>query len=163
DPLEDSLPPRAPDSERVTEVDRQDHNRSTIAIAWKSHNSYTAQGYTIERSTNGTDYTPIATVDVTADSFADPDRLEGATYYYRVRAFDSLQRSSPPLNVASAVIGGGDRAASFDHSAGFALHSDLTSNGSAFFPGAAVRLTDDRVGEDGSLWIAVNSGVGLAN
>jgi hypothetical protein len=163
DSLEDNLPPRAPDSERVASVERRDHNRSTIAITWKSHNSFTAQGYTIERSTNGTDYTPIATVDVTVNSFADPERLRGATYYYRVRAFDSLQRSSAPLNVASAVIGGGDHAAAFDHSAGFALHSDLTSNGSAFFPGTSVRLTDDRVGEDGSVWIAVNSGVVFAN
>jgi len=163
EPHEDNLPPRAPDSERVTSVVRHDHNRSRIAITWKSHNSYTAQGYTIERSTDGTNYTPIATVDVTVDSFTDPDTLEGATYYYRVRAFDSLQRSSAPLNVASVVIGGGDRAAAFDHSAGFALHSDLTSNGSASFPGTRVRLTDDRVGEDSSVWIAVNSGVGLTN
>src|SRR5262249_17336952 len=28
---------------------------------------------------------------------------------------------------------------------------------------ARLRLTDDRVGEDGSAWIAVNSGVGLSN
>ncbi len=162
EPHEDGLPPRAPDSELVTSVVRHDHNRSNIAIAWKSHNSFTAQSYTIERSTDGTNFTAVGSQPVTVTTFTD-ERLEGATYFYRVRAFDSSQRSSAPLNVAAMVIGGGDQSAAFDHSAGFASHSDLTSNGSAFFPGTHLRLTDDRVGEDGSAWIAVNSGAGLTN
>jgi hypothetical protein len=162
DSHEDNLPPRAPDSEQVTSVDRHDHNRSDITIAWKSHNSFTAQGYNIERSTDGTNFTQIATLPVTVSSFTDK-KLEASTYFYRVRAFDNTQRLSAPLNIASAVIGGGDGPAAFDHSAGFASHGDLTSNGSAFFPGTHVRLTDDRVGEDGTVWIAVNSGVDLQN
>ena len=161
-PLEDSLPPRAPDSELVTSVVRHDHNRSDIAIAWKAHNSFTAQGYNIERSTDGAVFTQIASLPVDVTTFTD-EMLEGSTYFYRVRAFDSAQRLSAPLNVASAVIGGGDQPAAFDHGNGFAQHADLTSNGSAFFPGTHVRLTDDRVGEDGTVWIAVNSGVGLGN
>jgi hypothetical protein len=157
---EDNLPPRAPDSEQVTSVVRHDHNRSNIAIAWKAHNSFTAQGYNVERSTDGEEFTQIASLPASVTSFTD-ERLEGSTYLYRVRAFDSAQRLSPPLNIASAVIGGGDQPAEFDHEDGFASHGDLTANGSAFFPGTHVRLTDDRVGEDGTVWIAVNSGVGL--
>jgi hypothetical protein len=162
DSHEELLPPRAPDSDQVTSVVRHDHNRSNIAIAWKSHNAYTAQGYNIERSTDGTNYTQIATVGVTTGNFTD-EKLGGGTYYYRVRAFDSSQRLSAPLNVASVVIGGGDNAAAFGHSAGFANHSDLTAIGSAFFPGTSMRLTDDRIGEDGAVWIPINSGVGLLN
>jgi hypothetical protein len=146
----------------VTSVVRHDHNRSNIAIAWKSHNSFTAQGYRIERSTDGTSFTQIATVAVTVGNFID-QKLGGSTYYYRVRAFDSSQRLSSPLNVASVVIGGGDNPAAFDHSAGFTSHSDLTANGTAFFPGTRVRLTDDRIGDDGTVWIPVNSGAGLSN
>jgi hypothetical protein len=61
------------------------------------------------------------------------------------------------------VIGGGDNPAAFDHSTGFASHSDLSANGTAFFPAGRLRVTDDRIGDDGSAWIAVNSGVGLKN
>ncbi len=159
---EDGLPPRAPDSELVTSVVRHDPNKSTPAIAWKSHNSFTAQGWNIERSTDGTTYSMVARKKVTVTSFTD-DALPGGTYFYRVRAFDDAGNLSAPLNVASVVIGGGDNPAAFDHSAGFASHSDITTNGSAFFPNGVLRLTDDRVGEDGSAWIAVNSGPGLAN
>ena len=162
EPHEDGLPPRAPDSELVTSVVRHDHNRSDIAIAWKSHNSFTAQSYTVERSTDGTNFTTIASQPVTVTTFTDA-KVGGGTSYYRVRALDSSQRVSAPLNVAAVVIGGGDHSAAFDHSAGFASHSDVTTNGSAFFPATHLRLTDDRVGEDGSAWIPVNSGAGLAN
>ena len=162
DSHEEGLPPRAPDSELVTLVDRNDPNRSIPTLGWKSHNSYTAQGWNIERSTDGNNYSMIARKKVTVTSFTD-DPLVGGTYFYRVRAFDAAGVLSAPLNVASIVIGGGDNPAAFDHSAGFGSHSDITSNGSAFFPDAHLRLTDDRVGEDGSAWIAVNSGVGLSN
>ena len=162
DSHEEGLPPRAPDSELVTSVVRNDPNRSIPALAWKSHNSFTTQGWNIERSTDGNTYSMIARKKVTVTSFTDGS-LAGGTYFYRVRAFDAAGVLSAPLNVASVVIGGGDNPAAFDHSAGFASHSDITSNGSAFFPDARLRLTDDRVGEDGSAWIAVNSGVGLSN
>ncbi|HXN24632.1 MAG TPA: fibronectin type III domain-containing protein [Candidatus Dormibacteraeota bacterium] len=162
DAHEEILPPRAPDGEQVTSVVRHDHDRSNVAITWKSHNSFTAQGFNIERSTDGSNFTQIATAAVTAGSFTD-QKLGGSTYYYRVRAFDSSQRLSVPLNVASVVIGGGDNPAAFDHSAGFARHSDLTANGTGFFTGTRVRLTDDRIGDAGTVWIPVNSGVGLSN
>ncbi len=161
DSNENNLPPRAPDSPQVTLVDRHDHNRSNISIAWKCHNSFTAQGYRIERSTDGINFTQIATVPVTVTSFTE-ERLRGGTYSYRVRAF-SGPRISAPLNVASVVIGGGDNPAAFDHSAGFANHTDVTANGSASFTGTRARLTSDRIGEAGSIFIAFNSGVGIAN
>jgi len=162
DSHEEGLPPRAPDSELATSVVRKDPNRSIPKVEWKSHNSFTAQGWNIERSTDGNTYSMIARKKVTVTSFTDGPLVSG-TYFYRVRAFDAAGVLSAPLNIASVVIGGGDNPATFDHSAGFASHSDMTSNGSAFFPDARLRLTDDRVGEDGSAWIAVNSGVGLSN
>jgi hypothetical protein len=48
-----------------------------------------------------------------------------------------------------------------DHSAGFANHSDLTNNGSAFYNGTAARLTDGGGGEAGSVFS--NAQVNVAN
>jgi len=159
---EADLPPRAPDSELVTSVVRNDPNRSIPSLTWKSHNSFTAQGWTVERSTDGVNYNKVGQRKVTVTDFTDGP-LVGGTYFYRVRAIDGKPVLSTPLNVASVVIGGGDNPAAFDHSAGFASHSDLSANGTAFFPDARLRVTDDRIGDDGSVWIAVNSGSGLSN
>src|SRR5262249_38404104 len=47
---EANLVPRAPGNVRITSVDRHDHNRSTITVAWNCNNAYTAQGFVVERS-----------------------------------------------------------------------------------------------------------------
>src|SRR5262249_31593394 len=42
---EGNLPSRAPTNVQVTNVDRHDHNRSTVTVAWNCNNAYTAQGF----------------------------------------------------------------------------------------------------------------------
>ncbi len=155
---EANLPPRAPSNLRITGVDRHDHNRSDITIAWNCNNAYTASGYAIERSTNGGPFVQIATVDAGTSSFTDV-KLQGGTYAYRVRAFNA-NGNSAYSNVDSVLIGGGDHPTIVDHSAGFASHTDLTANGSATFTGTVARLTDGGGGEAGSTFTASRVGVG---
>jgi hypothetical protein len=67
---------------------------TAIDLSWNS-NSYNEAGFQIERSTDGTNFTPIATT--TATSFEDPG-LSNGRYYYRVAAFDSQGNVSPYSN-----------------------------------------------------------------
>jgi hypothetical protein len=135
---ESTLPPRAPTNLQVTSVDRHDHNRSNVTIAWLCNNAYTAQGFIIEKSTDGINYAPLATVDNGTTTFTDervgaePGATDPVTLYYRVESFNDVGLSRPS-NVDSAKLFGGDRGLTIDHSNGFASHSDLTKNGPAHF------------------------------
>src|SRR5262249_17345463 len=91
-----------------------------------------------ERSTDGTNFTTIATVDVTVTSFTDK-KLGGGTYYYRVRSFNAFG-TSRLSNVDSVFMGGGDHPTVIDHSADFLNHGDLTANGPGRFPPAHVAV-----------------------
>src|SRR5262249_5775287 len=136
---EGTLPPRAPTELRVTQVDRHDHNRSDVTIAWKCNNAYTAQGFIVEESRDGVHWSEIDRVDAatTTGTF----RKQGAgVYYFRVRSFNA-QGSSQPSNVFSIDIAAGDHP--FDlNFPGFNNHSFLTANGSATFAGFLYKLTD---------------------
>src|SRR5262249_36573771 len=110
---------------------RHDHNRSNVTIAWSCNNAYTAQGFVIERSTDGTNFRPLATVDTSTTSFTD-EKLPGGTYFYRVESFNDIGLSRPG-NVDGVLIGGGDFGIRIDQSAGFASHGNLTRNGAASF------------------------------
>ncbi len=158
---EGNIPPRAPNNLQIANVERHDHNRSNITLTWRCENAYTAQGFRLERSTDGTNFTEIATSDVGTMTFTD-ERLRGGTYFYRVRSFNA-RGNSGPSNVASLVLGGGDNGVAIDHSAGFASHSELTSNGSASFTGTLARLTDGGFGQAGSAFVGFNSGAGVSN
>jgi hypothetical protein len=127
---EANLPPRAPTNLRVVSVDRHDHNRSNITIAWNCNNAYTAQGFIIEESPDGTHWTQIDQVDTS--TMTDTFVKQGAgVYYYRVRSFNALGLSHPS-NVTSLDIAGGDHP--FDlNFATFNNHSFLTANGAAHF------------------------------
>jgi hypothetical protein len=141
---EGNLPPRAPTNLRVVQVDRHDHNRSNITIAWNCNNAYTAQGFVVEESPDGVNWSPIDQVDAgtTTDTFV---KQGAGVYYYRVRSFNDLGLSQPS-NVTSVDIAGGDHP--FDLTfPNFNNHSFLTANGSATFAGSTYRL-DDRSSEE---------------
>jgi hypothetical protein len=127
---EGTLPPRAPTNLRVVQVDRHDHNRSNITIAWNCNNAYTAQGFVVEESPDGANWTPIDQVD--AGTQTDTFLKQGAgVYYYRVRSFNDVG-TSQPSNVTSVDIAGGDHP--FDVTfLNFNNHSFLTANGPAHF------------------------------
>jgi len=61
---------------------------SQIRLAW-SDNSTNETGFKIERSTNGTNWTQVATPGANATSHLDGGLRKKTTYYYRVRAYNT--------------------------------------------------------------------------
>jgi len=57
-----------------------------IGLGWPDSND-AEQGYSVERSMNGTQFVFIAETSANAQAFDDPGRLAGTTYFYRIRAF----------------------------------------------------------------------------
>jgi hypothetical protein len=99
---EANLPPRAPTDLEVASNVRHDANRNDVTLTWKCNNAYTALGFIVERSTDGVNYTQIASLPTTDTSFTD-QRVSPGAYYYRVRSFNA-QGQSGPSNIATAEI-----------------------------------------------------------
>src|SRR5262249_23489926 len=83
---ETNLPPRRPSNLQITSVD-PDGNQSDVTIVWKCNNAYTAQGFSLERSTDGINFTEIAASNTSFTTYIDGPLADG-TYYYRVRSFN---------------------------------------------------------------------------
>jgi hypothetical protein len=77
---------------------------SSIALAW-SDTSTNEAGYMVERSADGASFSQRAQLSSGAASFVDSGLTAGATYYYRVYAFNSAG-ASPYSNVASGATQG---------------------------------------------------------
>lgn len=92
-------PPAAPSALAATSG-----GPSTISLSW-TDNSNNENGFRIERSGDGVNFTEIATVGVNQTSYTDSGLSSQATYYYRVRAanlYNTLSFSSY-TNIASAT------------------------------------------------------------
>src|SRR5436309_14907020 len=74
---------------------------STIDLSWFDTNSH-EDGYTVERSPNGSTFTVIVTLASNTRSHHDTGLAPSTRYYYRVQAFRRSARS-PYSNVASAT------------------------------------------------------------
>lgn len=72
-----------------------------INLGW-TDNASDETGFDVERSTDGTNFTSIASLGVDAESYSDNGLTESTTYYYRVTAFNGVGNSSPS-NVANAT------------------------------------------------------------
>src|SRR5207245_10261696 len=154
---EDNLPPRAPSDLRLVFLQPQDATTSSATLVWKSNNAYTATGYSIERSPDGTHFSPVGSVDASTTSFTDTGLTRG-TYSYRVQALGSSANSAVS-NVDSVFVGDSTSATVIDHSAGFAGATDLAANGSASFVMNAARPTNGATGQAGSAFL--RAGVGI--
>lgn len=89
---------------------------SEIEITW-SDNCYFEDGYSIERSDNGSDFMEIGKTSSNITSFKDSGLAYGANYTYRVSAFTNLNNSDysktitkslgmgAPANVTASVVG----------------------------------------------------------
>jgi hypothetical protein len=99
---EGNLPPRAPSNLQVTSVVRHDDNRDDVTLAWMCNNAYTAQGFLVQRSTDGVNFTTVASLPVTTTTFTDQKVGPGA-FYYRVLSFNA-QGQSRPSNTATAEV-----------------------------------------------------------
>jgi hypothetical protein len=132
-PTTGNLPPLAPTNLKVANVEAHDANTSDVTVTWTT-NSYNETGYEVWRSTDGVNFTQIATLAPNSMSFTD-SRLTAGTYYYKVRAFNA-NGESLFTNVDSVIVGTPNTTVTaVDDSAGFNNHSNLTANGSAtFFP-----------------------------
>ena len=142
-----SLFPRPPKALRVTNI-----NASDVTTAWKCNNPrIMPQGFKIERSDNGGDFTLINTVDVSQLSYTDPGLADG-NYCYRVRAFND-EGDSSPSNVYCLSL---PVPALVDHSGGFASHDDLKGNANSprniFVAPPVARLTTGGFGQAGSVF-----------
>jgi hypothetical protein len=99
---ETNLPPRAPTGLAVTSVVRHDANRDDVSLTWLCNNAYTATGFSVERSTDGVNFTQIASLPTTVMTFTDQKAGPGA-FYYRVRSFNT-QGFSRSSNVVTAEV-----------------------------------------------------------
>ncbi len=73
-----------------------------INLTWID-NSGNEDGFNLERSTNGGNYTSLALLTAGATSFADTNLPAGTTYFYRVQAFRSCWGNSAYSTPASAA------------------------------------------------------------
>jgi fibronectin type 3 domain-containing protein len=81
--------PAAPASLTATAL-----SSSQISLTW-TESAGTASSFTLERSIDGVNFTPLTTLDGTATSFIDSDALDPVTtYYYRLSAADLAGNSA---------------------------------------------------------------------
>ena len=98
-----------------------------ITVSW-SDNSTDESGFKLERSSNGVDFSEVASLGANAASFADTGLPAKASYWYRVRAFNSAGLSgysntgsattpdvapAAPLSVSAADNGDGSAGVSW--------------------------------------------------
>jgi hypothetical protein len=145
---EAALPPRRPSNLSVSRIQQVDTSHFNVTLGWKGNNAYTATGFRLERSTDGMTFGQIGgDLPITQTSYTDANLTQGG-YFYRLRSFNSTGNSVyTPVLCVPLVAGGG-----IDHSAGFACHGDLASNGNATFNGTNARLTDGGANEAGSVF-----------
>jgi len=74
-----------------------------IDLFWQD-NSNNEQGFKIERSKDGKDYSQITMLSANATTYQDKDLLQNTTYYYRVKAYNSLGDSGYSNEVACKTL-----------------------------------------------------------
>jgi hypothetical protein len=82
-PAPPPTPPAAPSGLTATAL-----SRTQIRLAW-TDNSGNEQGFRIERSTDGTSFTEIATVGAGVTTYTNTGLKANRTYWYRVRAYNA--------------------------------------------------------------------------
>ncbi len=88
------IPPTAPAGLVAAAV-----SRTQINLNW-SDTSLTETGFTIDRSLNGTSWTPLANVGPNVQTYSNTGLKQNTLYYYRVRAYNAWG-SSPATAVVS--------------------------------------------------------------
>jgi hypothetical protein len=108
---------------------------SSIGLSWTL---VANDHYDIERSTNGVDFSVVATVAGFQTTYTDTG-LAAGQYSYRIHAFNTNPTADSFSNVQGAWVG-----PTIDHGNGFTNATDLTANGNTFVSATEqlVRLTN---------------------
>jgi fibronectin type 3 domain-containing protein len=125
---------------------------NVIDLTWTDHDTppNTATGFNILQSSDGTNFTQVATASAGATSFPVGGLQVSTKYYFEVDAFNAIGTSAP-TNVANATTT--SQVGILDFSTGFAgSTSKLTYNGSAKLNGTSAELTDGGANEAGSVF-----------
>jgi predicted phage tail protein len=88
------VPPAAPTNLTAALVG----NSSQVNLTWKD-NSNNETGFPVERSTDGSTFTLIATTTANTAKYRDSNAVKNRRYYYRVRAMNNVG-----LSVYSNVV-----------------------------------------------------------
>lgn len=72
-----------------------------VALSW--HDTADESAYVVERSGNGVSFTQVASLGANTTSYVDNGLEPGLTYWYRVRALNSIG-SSPPSGVVAVTM-----------------------------------------------------------
>lgn len=104
-PLGGGTPPAAPSGLAATAV-----SQSEIDLSW-TDNSSDETGFEIERSLDGSSFSPVATVGADVTTYPDTGLSADTTYFYRVRAVNGAGASAFS-NTASATTDPGSTATS---------------------------------------------------
>lgn len=75
-----------------------------IALSWTGLNFYSEGQYVLEKSTDGTNFTSLKTVDKAVLAYTDTTALRNTNYWYRVKAVN-YKSASPYSNVAAVTSG----------------------------------------------------------
>src|SRR6266403_5117034 len=75
---------------------------TAIKLTWSDSNT-TESGFSIERGLDGVAFGVIGSTTANVTSYSSGGLSSGVRYYYRVRAVDSGNKTSPYSNIASAV------------------------------------------------------------
>jgi hypothetical protein len=81
-------PPIAPSALAVTSV-----TSSSISLSW-TDNASNESGFAVERSSDGTNFTQVATLGANASSYTGSGLASNTTYWFRVRAYNSAGSSA---------------------------------------------------------------------
>ena len=123
---------------------------SQVNLAWTA-NSTTAAGYNIQISTDGVNFTQIATAGATATSYSVVGLQASTSYTFRISAFNSVGTSAYS-NTATANTSTG-LSTGFSYASGFANSSgSLVVNGNAKILGSVLQLTNGTAGQVSSVF-----------
>jgi fibronectin type 3 domain-containing protein len=132
-----TTPPDAPSNLTATAV-----SSTQVNLTWQN-NADNQNGFYIEESTDGMNFTQVATVSVNATSYTVGHLQPFTVYTFRVRAFNSVGNSdySAPASAATPTgVGSGG----LDFGNGFTKSSRVHLNGSAILAGTKLQLTNNK-------------------
>jgi titin len=75
----------------------------SVSISWSGLDSH-ARNYVVSRSTDGTNYTIIATLSNTANNYLDSSVATGTNYFYRVAATNAVAPAATSAAVRTTTL-----------------------------------------------------------